>query len=46
MSSKIKKDLKTLGLIAGTKKTNQMIKLGIIGSIIMIAIFLTVGVNG
>lgn len=46
MSNKINKDLKALGLIAGTKKTNQMIKLGIIGIILMTALFLTVGVNG
>lgn len=44
MSNKIKKDLKALGLVAGTKKTNQMLKVGVISIVLLIALFLTVGV--
>ena len=46
MSNKIKKDLKALGLVAGTKKTNQMLKVGIISTILLITLYFIVGVYG
>jgi hypothetical protein len=46
MSNKIKKDLKSLGLVAGKKKTDQMLKVGIISTILLIALYFIVGVYG
>ena len=36
----IKKDLKRLGLIAGKKKTNQMLLAGLVSSTILLGLFI------